>query len=340
MLWAAVLLALWPAPSPAEASFKAVRQLMGSRFEITALAADRQLAAAAVEAAYGEIARIERLISSWDPDSQTSRINRAAGRQPVAVDPELFRLVRRSLKVSRLTGGAFDISYAALDRLWRFDGSMAALPDSASVAASVAGVDYRKIHLHADSSAVFLKGRGMRIGFGAIGKGYAANRARDLMRRMGIERGLVNAGGDLVAWGAGPDGGRWRVGIADPKAEGRAIAWLLVGDGAVVTSGDYQKFAVIDGRRYAHIIDPRTGWPASGVKSATVLCADAELADALATAVFVLGEEEGLRLIDRLQGVDALIVNDRDQLRASRQVELDYRGGSQDPVHWIGGGDD
>lgn len=302
-------------PRPASAvEVKSANGKMGSAFELTVIADTEADAWRALEAGWAEIDRIEQLISSWREDSQTSAVNRAAGVHPVAVDRELFDLIRRSLKVSQLTGGAFDISFAGAGRLWRFDGSQTTVPDAAAVAEAVADVDYRQIELDPERATVFLQRPGMRIGFGAIGKGYAANRVVRLWKEMGISSGLVNASGDLVAFGRQEDGAPWKIGVADPRVdvEGgeRMIGFLDLTDTAVVTSGDYERYVEIDGVRYAHILDPRTGWPVRGVRSATVVCPDGELADALATSIFVLGVDRGLELVNRLRGVEALLVDD------------------------------
>jgi thiamine biosynthesis lipoprotein len=296
--------------------------LMGSNFELTALHPNDTLAWQAVEAGIAEIRRIEALISSWQPNSQTSEINRMAGIRPVRVAPELLGLIQRACKVSRLTDGAFDITFAATDSLWQFDQQVHELPDSATVAASVAHIDWQKIIIDEKEGTVFLQEKGMKIGFGALGKGYAANRARKRMQGLGIASGLVNAGGDLTAWGTDEQGEPWKIGIADPQSRERIIAWLQAEEQAVVTSGNYEKYFLSGGQRYAHIIDPRSGWPARGLKSVTVVCPDAELADALATAVFVLGPQKGLQLIDQLRGIACLLVTEEDKLLRSRSLQL------------------
>ena len=298
--------------------------LMGSAFEINAISHDLDLAKRSVEAAVKEIKRIERLISSWDPGSQTSEINRQAGIKSVRVDEELFELIRRSLKVSQLTGGAFDISFAAVDKIWTFDGSESDIPPKEKITQSVNHINYEKIVLDAENSTVFLMDKGMKIGFGGIGKGYAANRAAQLLQQMGITDGVVNASGDLINWGRPYEDDHWRVGISDPGQPGEVMAWLEVNDTAVVTSGDYEKYFTHAGKRYAHIIDPRTGYPTTGIKSVTIVCPDTELADALATSVFVLGAEDGLALIDALQGIEGLLVTDSNEIRTSKNLQLNY----------------
>ncbi len=304
---------------------KKVLELMGSRFELTAVAESEQLAWNAINAGIKEIERIENLISSWDKNSQTSQINRSAGEQPVKVDQELYDLIFRAKKVSQLTAGAFDISFASMDRIWKFDGSMKALPNPDLVAHARAKINWENILLDKEKQTVFLKEKGMRISFGAIGKGYAANRAKAIMREMeGIHGGVVNASGDLVSWGKSNQKEGWLINITNPKDKDLALGWLQVNDLAVVTSGDYERFVQFDGKRYAHIIDPRTGYPTTGIKSVTLICPDAELADALATSVFVLGREKGLALVDKLQHIECLIVTDDDEILTSKKLKLNY----------------
>lgn len=293
---------------------------MGSGFAITAIHEDTVLADAALLKAKTEINRIEKLISSWDPNSETSQINKNAGIQPIKVSQELFNLVERSIKISELTAGAFDISYASMDRIWKFDGSMTRKPDANSIQASVLKVNYKNIILNKEQKTVFLKEKGMKIGFGAIGKGYAADKAKSLLLKMGIKNGMVNAGGDLIAWGKPVDAPNWRVGIASPKEHDQIIGWLATNAAAIVTSGDYEKFVIFDGVRYAHIINPKTGYPTTGVKSVTIVSPITEFGDALATAVFVLGLENGLSLVNQLKGVECLIIDDNDKIWTSEEL--------------------
>lgn len=297
---------------------------MGTAFEVTVVAAEMSEAQEMIDAAIAEVDRIEKHISSWDPNSQTSAVNQNAGIKPIEVDAELFSLVERSLQVSKLTQGAFDISYASMDRIWKFTKSEITPPDAKEIAVSVAKIGFEKIQLNPEKRSIFLPEEGMKIGFGAIGKGYAAMKVSKMLREKGALGGIVNAGGDLYAWGVShrPEG--WRVAVANPKKRNEIMAYLMLQNQAVVTSGDYERYALIDGRRYAHIIDPRTGWPTSGLKSVTVICHDAELADALATAIFVMGKENGLYLINQLKGVECLLVDDEDQLITSDNLMLNY----------------
>lgn len=299
-----------------------VVKLMGSRFEITAIHENPQVAWDAINAGITEITRIEKLISSWDPNSQTSEVIRQAGIQPVEVYKELFDLINRALQISRITDGAFDISYASMDKIWKFDGSMTEMPSADIVANAAAKIDYKNILLNSYNQTVFLKERGMKIGFGAIGKGYAAQKAKEVMSGMGIRNGVVNASGDLIAWGKNEKGELFQVGIADPKNKDQVLSWLNVENTSVVTSGDYERFVMFDKVRYAHIIDPRTGYPTTGIKSVTIITANPELADALSTSVFVLGVEKGIAFVNQLPGVECLIITDQDQIKTSENLSL------------------
>lgn len=305
-------------------SYKEVILLMGSRFEITAVCSDEDQAKTAIKAAIQEIKRIESLISSWDANSQTSAVIKNAGIKPVKVDLELFKLIRRSIKISKLTQGAFDISYASMDKIWKFDGSMKLMPDSTAVAESVSKINYQNIELDEINKTVFLKEKGMKIGFGAIGKGYAANKALKVMSKMNLDGALVNASGDLISWGKDEGNQDWRIGISNPKNKDQIYSWLTIKENAVVTSGNYEKFVEFNGKKYSHIIDPRSGYPVSGLSSVTIICPDAELADALATAVFVMGKDKGLELINHLNGIECILVTDDQKLVTSNKIQLEY----------------
>ncbi|MCB2219515.1 MAG: FAD:protein FMN transferase [Bacteroidetes bacterium] len=296
---------------------------MGSRFDITVVANDSVEANEYIDLAVAEIQRIEKLISSWDPNSQTSEINKNAGIKPVKVDKELFNLIDRAIRISRLTEGAFDISYASMDRIWKFDGSMKTMPSEAEIKNSVSKVGYGNIILDKAQSTVFLKIPGMKIGFGAIGKGYAADKAKALLMEKGVAAGIINASGDMNTWGKKPDGTDWKVAITNPFDKSKAFALLPLKQGAVVTSGDYEKFVEFNGIRYAHIINPKTGYPATGIISATVFGPSAELCDALATSVFVMGIEVGLDLINQLPDMECVIIDEKGGIHTSQNITID-----------------
>ena len=303
------------------ATLKDPRGAMGSKFEISAVHADPEKGRAAIDAAYAEIERIEQLISEWRESSKVSEINRQAGVAPVEVPKELAHLVRRSLKVSVLTDGAFDITFHTVGRLWNFKSRSAPIPSSESIRAALVDTGYRHVVLDETKSTVFLDRKGTRIGFGAIGKGYAANRAVFVLKEHGVTGGVVNAGGDLVIFGTQEGGRPWRIGIANPLEKNRTFAWLETTEQAVVTSGDYENYIEVGGRRYSHILDPRTGWPVTELRSVTVVCPDGEVADALATGVSVLGVEKGLALVNRLNGVEAMLVDANGKIHFSKGLE-------------------
>ncbi len=296
--------------------------LMGSRFDITVVADEKDTADMLIDMAADEINRIERLISSWDDESQTSEINRNAGIRPVRVDKELFNLIERSLAISQLTDGAFDISYAAMDKIWKFDGSMTQMPDPDIIRKSVEKVGFNKIVLDKPKQTVFLKEKGMKIGFGAIGKGYAADKAKALLMAKDVKAGIINASGDMNTWGKQPDGKDWFVAITNPMDKNKAFATLPLKNGAVVTSGDYEKYVILNGERYAHIINPRTGYPAKGIISVTVFAQSAELADALATSIFVMGKEVGIDRINQLPQTECIVIDDKGNIFSSKNISI------------------
>lgn len=309
--------------SSAQQPFKRTLKLMGSRFEITVVDVDSISANEHIDIAVAEISRIEKLISSWDENSQTSKINNYAGVKPVEVDAELFNLIERAIGISKLTDGAFDISYASMDRIWKFDGSMTEMPSKAEIDSSVAKVGYENIVLDKQKSTVFLKEKGMKIGFGAIGKGYAADKAKELLISKGVSSGIINASGDMNTWGKQPNGSEWKVAITNPLDKNKVFALLPITNGAVVTSGNYEKYVNFNGVRYTHIIDPRTGYPSTGIISVTVFAPKAELADALATSVFVMGKEAGLDRINQFPKIECIIIDEKGNISKSKNIEID-----------------
>ena len=307
----------------AQEPYKRTLKLMGSRFDITVVAKNPAEANEYIDLAVNEITRIEQLISSWDPNSQTSEINKNAGLKPIKVDVELFDLIQRSIGISKLTDGAFDISYASMDKIWKFDGSMKEMPSADSIKASVEKVGFQNIMLDKENNTVFLKLKGMKIGFGAIGKGYAADKTKDLLISKGVVSGIINASGDMNTWGKQPDGSEWKVAITNPMDKNKVFALLPISNGAVVTSGNYEKYVTFNNIRYTHIIDPRSGYPATGIISVTVFAPKAELADALATSVFVMGKEVGLNRIEQLPKVECIIIDDKGNIITSKNIEIE-----------------
>lgn len=296
--------------------------LMGSRFDITIVAKDIPTAEAYIDSSIIEISRIENLISDWIPESQVSQINKYAGIKPVKVDKELLELTKRAIHFSELTDGAFDISFAAADKIWKFDGSMTAIPSAETVAGSVKKIGYKNVIINEDESTIFLKIPGMKIGFGATGKGYAADKTKELMMSKGIEAGIINASGDLNTWGKQPDGSNWIIGITNPMKNEDLFALFELSGTAVVTSGNYEKFVMIDGKRYSHIIDPRTGYPSSGISSVTVFAESAEVANGFSTAIMVLGKKAGLKLLKKNPHLQGIIIDDKGKIFYSKRFKV------------------
>ncbi|MFN7539022.1 MAG: FAD:protein FMN transferase [Bacteroidota bacterium] len=295
---------------------------MGNRFEITVSFEEEEEGNKWIDAAFEFISSIESQLSTYQPTSDTSRINDAAGVEPVQVHKETFDLIARCQRLSDLTQGAFDITYGSVDkRLWNFDTQMKQLPDKITAQKMVRLINYRNIELDRANLSVMLKEKGMRIGFGGIGKGYAAEKTREWLRLQGIEAGIVNASGDLTTWGLQPNGQEWTIGIADPNQSGSIFSFLNVSDMAVATSGNYEKFVVINGKKYSHTIDPRTGLPITGIKSVTIITPNAELADALTTPIAIMGIEAGLDLIDQLHQVECIIIDDDDKIYTSKNIQ-------------------
>lgn len=310
-------------PDLLQAEFKRTERLMGNIFEITVVADDKTWANEKIGLAVDEIRRIEKLLTTFDESSQTNQINRLAGIEPVKVDREVLELIKRSLKISAVTGGAFDITYGSVDkRLWNFDRTMTSLPDPETAKAAVRLINYRNVLVNEKESTVMLKDAGMRIGFGGIGKGYAADMAKKLLIEQGVHSGIVNASGDLIAWGRQANNEPWTIGIAHPDDARAAFSWLNISGLAIATSGNYEKYVTIGGKKYSHTINPKTGMPVSGIKSVTIISPYAEIADAMATPVMVMGIKAGLDLINQINYLGCIIVDDNNNIYSTKNIHL------------------
>ncbi len=297
-------------------------KIMGCAFVLTAVDPHAVKAWNAIRAAEVEMRRIEELISSWNPDSETSRVNENSGQNSVNVSQELFRLIERSLTISELTEGAFDISGTLSRYYWDFNRTVSTIPNRDRIEELRNLIDYKCIILDDKNNSVYLSKKGMKIGFGGIGKGYAAERAKSIMQSYGLVGGLVNASGDLLCWGSTPKESPWKIKIPNPSVSNGIIAEVELEYGSVVTSGSSVNFTVIDGIRYSHIINPRTGMPITHTNGVSVVAPNAEFADAIATGLFVLGEDEGIALVNKLHGVEAVIVNTKEEISFSNQLNL------------------
>lgn len=298
-------------------------KLMGNNFTITVVAQNEKTANANITLAIEEIRRIETLLTTYKNDSQTNLINENAGLKPVKVDQEVFNLIERCIGISRITQGAFDISYGSIDKsLWNFDKKMTKLPNSETALKMVHLIDYRNIILDKENKTIFLKNTGMRIGFGGIGKGYAAEMAKQLLIKNNVKSGIINASGDLSAWGLQPNDKKWTIGVADPESPNAAFSFMEISNKADATSGNYEKFVTIDGKKYSHTIDPKTGLPITGIKSVTIIASNAEFADAMATPIAVMGIKAGLFLINQIPDIYCIIVDDNNKIYTSNNINL------------------
>ena len=296
---------------------------MGNNFTITVVAKNEKTGNENINLAIGEIRRIERLLTTYKEDSQTNLINENAGIKPVKVDLEVFNLIERCISISKITQGAFDISYGSIDKsLWNFDKTMTSLPDALTAKKMVHLIDYRNIILDKENTTVYLKEKGMRIGFGGIGKGYAAEMAKQVLLNHNVESGIINASGDLSAWGLQPNGKKWTIGVADPDSPNAAFSYMEISNKAVATSGNYEKFVTINGKKYSHTIDPKTGLPITGIKSVTIISGNAEFADAMATPIAVMGIKAGLFLIDQIPDLYCIIIDDNNKIYTSKNINL------------------
>lgn len=293
---------------------------MGSPFNITVVAANEEIAHINLQEAIAEITRIEKMISSWDKESETFRINKNAGIKPVKVSRELFNLIERCNKISEFTDGAFDISFASMDNIWKFDGTMVKMPTDDAIKKSVSKVGYEKIILNREDQTVFLKDKGMKISFGAIGKGYAADKAKEFLVSRQVVGGIIDAAGDLTTWGTDKTGKKWIIGVVNPASSDKIVSWLPVVESSVATSGSYEKYVTFKGKQYSHIIDPRTGYPSSGIRQVSIFAKSAETCDAFATAVFILGKEDGLALLNQLRDVDVVLFDSENKLYKSSGI--------------------
>lgn len=303
--------------------FKKNIRLMGNQFEFTLIDENENNANETFEIAIQEIKRIETLLTTFSDTSITYKINENAGISAVSVDDEVFQLIKRCQFISKITQGAFDISYGSLDkRFWNFDLNMTSLPDPKVAKKAVELINYENIILDETNKTVFLKNKGMRIGFGGIGKGYAAEMAKKKLIENNVLNGIVNASGDLTAWGFQENGEAWTIGVADPNQRKSIFSTFKITNKAVATSGNYEKFITINNKRYSHTIDPKTGYPISGIKSVTILAENAEIADALATPVTVMGIEVGMNFINQLKTIGCIIIDDNNKSYFSNNITI------------------
>lgn len=293
------------------AEIKYTRLLMGTVVEITLYGNDEQLLKPASDAGFEEIKRLEALMSHYQDDSDVSRINKNAGKEPVKVSQETIDVIETAKKASEMSSGAFDITMGVLGKVWHFtkdDKGEPVPPEKEDVEPILPFIDYKQVIIDKDTSTVKLGRNGMRINLGGIAKGYIVSKAVEKIKAKGIKKGIIHAGGDMFVFNESQDK-PFKIGIRHPREQGKIIGTIEILSGAVATSGDYERFFIKDGIRYHHIMNPKTGFPASKVQAVTIVFKDGTLADGLSTAVFVMGLEDGMKLIEKLPGVEGLIVD-------------------------------
>jgi thiamine biosynthesis lipoprotein len=285
--------------------------MMGTEVSVRLWHEDAKTGQNLVEEVFAEAHRIDLLMSTYKENSRITDINRRAASGPVVAGEELFQLIQRSLEVSELTNGAFDITYDSVGQHYDFHKQQR--PDAATVETERTLIDYRLVRLDPASDTVAFSAQGVRINLGGIAKGYVVERGVALLRAAGVQNAVVTAGGDSRLLGD-RHGQPWMVGIRDPRKDGNVAMTVPLQDEAISTSGDYERYFDEDGVRYHHIISPSTGNPASGVHSATVIGPDGVMTDALSTSVFVMGVDQGLRLIATLPGYESIVIDDKGQI--------------------------
>ncbi len=297
-------------------------KLMGCVFELIVANFNSSEAHRLLEIGIQEIKRIEEILSEFKENSVVSQINSNAGVKPVKVDDEVFSLLLRCQKIATLTQGAFDISVGPLKRKYNFKNQHFVFPTQQEINDTLKLIGFEKIVLDMEAKEVYLPHHGMHISFAAIGKGYAADCVKKLWIQLGVTSGVISASGDLTTIGRRPNGSPWDVGIANPNQKDNVAFHIPVVDSSVATSGDYEQFFIRNGIRYSHNINPITGMPIKGIKSVSIISRSAELSDALATAVYVMGVDVGLHLVNQLPHVYAIIIDDKDQPFYSTKINL------------------
>lgn len=287
---------------------KRTQFIMGTLVEISVYEKDKEVANKAIAKSFNEMSRLESIMSSYKPNSEISKFNISADiKRGIHVSTDLFKVIQRGIHWGKLSNGAIDISIGPAVKLWNFDSESPSLPDSNILINAIKFIDYRNVST--DSNRISLNKKGMSLHLGAIGKGYAVDCAVNILKNFGIKSGLINAGGDLMAFGLKGRIKPWRIGIQHPRHPEKIIASLDVKDKAVATSGDYQKYFMIGKKRYHHILNPKNGRPAANTMSATVMANTVTDADALSTALFILGAKKGIKFINSLEEVEGMILS-------------------------------
>ncbi len=299
--------------------FRHAARLMGDNFEISVVANDALQASECINLAISEITRVEKLLSAFNDESIINQINRKAGISPVKVSSEIFNLINRCLQISDLTHGVFDLTYSTSDSNCVRDIDIETGSDTHTKIVTICS-NYKKVEVNALDCTVFLSEKDMRIGFGAISKGYAADRAKYILQMAGITGGVINTGGDLLTWGLQPDNTPWTIAAADPEQQGKPYAYTNISNMAIATSANTEKYAALNGA--TDTIDPKNGFIVSDVTSVSVLAPTAEFADAMATPVMAMGVNGGLYLINKLNQIGCVIIDDHKRVYTSKDINI------------------
>lgn len=293
---------------------------MGSDFELLVVEDDKTKADKLLKSGIEEIKRIENLLSEFLPDSVTSRLNNNVWTEPLTIDNECFDLIQRCQQISKLSRGCFDISVSPLKKLFSFNNTRFEMPSTELINKTLKTVGYNNIELNNDNKSIFFQSNQSKISFAAIGKGYASDMVKKLWIKEGVVAGYINAGGDLNAFGSKPDGTKWKIGIANPDKSSEMLMYVPLNNASVATSGDYEQFFIHNNIRYSHNINPHTGLPMTGIKSVTVFSPSAELSDALATAIYIMGTKEGILFSNQLPQTHCIIIDDKNRFHLSDKL--------------------
>ncbi len=295
-------------------------KLMGSVFELLVIKENKEEAFDLLYSGIEEIKRIENLLSEFIPDSTTAKINNNAWREPLVIENECFDLIERCLAISKLSKGNFDISVSPLKKLYSFKNNEFEIPSVKIIKKTLQNIGYNKIDLNKKNQSISFKNKDLKISFSAIGKGYASDMVKRLWIKKGVKAGCINASGDLNAFGIKPNGEKWKIGIANPDNKNEVLIYVPLYNASVATSGDYEQNFTYKNIRYSHNINPHTGMPVTGIKSVSIFSPSAELSDALATAVYVMGTRKGIDYINQLPQTHCIIIDSKNKIYFSNKL--------------------
>ena len=304
-------------------TFKVNCKLMGSAFELALVHNHEKKANELLQIGIQEIKRIETLLSEFLPHSITSQLNEKAHIKPIVIDEECFELIKRSMAISELTEGCFDITVSPLKKLYAFKNTQFEMPPQSKIQETLKSVGYSKIKLNKRDRSVYFNHPQLKISFAAIGKGYASDQVKKIWLDQNVTAGYINASGDLNAFGKKPDGAQWKIGIAHPDQQSEMMLYVPIDNASIATSGDYEQFFMFQGVRYSHNINPNNGMPLTGIKSVSVFSPSAELSDALATAIYVMGSKKGNDFVNQLPQTHAIIIDEKNEVFLSHKLNYE-----------------